>query len=182
MDNRSSELSRLPTKIWIQNQRYDEPQIDPKQPKEEKLDVRISAEEPRVVAVEVNLMADRLHPEPQTQLTHFGNTDAVLQEGMRAVAVTNDKLASSLARINLPKTLTLINSPATPPCSTRGKVRSKVCYVIVTLEMNYLHIYTARNELSSYVHKGWSAEIGEQFPQEAIPQYVSGAEGTMDHT
>ncbi len=38
-DDRSSELSRLRTKIWIQNQRHDEPQIDPKRLKEEKLDV-----------------------------------------------------------------------------------------------------------------------------------------------
>jgi hypothetical protein len=144
-DDRSSELSRLRTKIWIQNQRYDEPQIDPKRLKEEKLDVQIPAEEPRVKAVEVNLMADRPYSEPQTQVTHLGNTDAVLQEGMRAVAVTNDKLASSLARINLPKCHPdLFSGDATMfhPWKSTFKGMLRDCDSTPEQEMNYLHMYT----------------------------------------
>ncbi len=110
------------------------------------MDVRIPAEEPRVKAVEVNLMADRPHREPETQVTHVGNTDAILQEGMRAVAATNEKLASSLARINLPKCYPDLFSGDTAmfhPWKSTFKGMLRDC-----------DSTPARNELSSYVYKG----------------------------
>ena len=142
-DERSSVMSTLRTKAWIQDQQRDKTQLKSKRLEAKNLGVRMRTEKPRMMDVELSHTDNELHIKSQTQDVH-DNLGAKLQGSMK-VATTNEKLASSLARISLPKCHPdLFSGDPTMfhPWKSGLKGMLRDTDVTPEQEINYLHTYT----------------------------------------
>ncbi|CAB3980037.1 Hypothetical predicted protein [Paramuricea clavata] len=140
---RSSVMSRLRTKAWIQDQQRDKTQLESKRLEAKNLGVRMRTEKPRMMDVELSHTDNELHIKSQTQEVH-GNLGAILQGSMK-VATTNEKLASNQARISLPKCHPdLFSGDPTMFHPWKSGLKGMLHDTDVTpeQEMNYLHTYT----------------------------------------
>ena len=82
-DERSSVMSRLSTKAWIQEQQQGKTQLEFKRLAAKNLGVRMRTEKPRMMNVELSHTDNHLHTKSQTH-EFYDNLGAILQESTAA--------------------------------------------------------------------------------------------------